>query len=274
VENVVVDVFPLALENYYAQDDTTMALQAAIGYGYHRLRLWAQAPKADTRPTVSNVLSWTNRIKSAAEYNRSLDHTTIYTETGTAAENFNVRPTQENAAQNCFERRLTVNDGYVLKDDSKGDTASCSVPSGLYFCGIDVCGVHSVLPGTTPSSSVDPSLTTQDYINKFYTRVVNEEPVLRDLASERPFNLQIPQLIQVQAPTQAQKHSQDSIDNTAAISVVGGRYVSKSSAILSLDSKPIASHLKSLLQNNPLDAAIFNTPARNPRRNKHLAGGK
>jgi hypothetical protein len=134
--NIVVDSFPLALENYYAQDDTSMCLQAAIDYEYDRMRVWKQtkvsinlirvtSPKlppvsvyiarlqgsGDT--TSASVLSWSNNIKSSADYNRSLDHNTVYVETGSATESFRIADAMpehmiHSSTSTCYDRYVLL----------------------------------------------------------------------------------------------------------------------------------------------------------------------
>lgn len=189
--NTIYSNYPLYLENYYAQDDTTFDMQATVGYAYTRAqRLTYLPPSASHSSQESNSnngwvyeVDWSNKMYSNATYNRTLDHTTVYVESDTAAETYliasslnaqsplkfgtsliDLGPKEKvelplsytdfvsslkgdspvsTEGKVCFSRDLQAQDGSVLRDSMNG---KCDFPTGVSFCGFDLCGFYDFIP--------------------------------------------------------------------------------------------------------------------------------
>jgi hypothetical protein len=87
--------YPLYVEDYYAQDETSMDLAAVVAFSFNRRERSSFTSPAETKgspvsgqlPFVYEV-SWSNQMASNASYNRSLDHSTVYLQADKAAEVF------------------------------------------------------------------------------------------------------------------------------------------------------------------------------------------
>ena len=137
---VTIDYFPLYVNSYYNENTTTFDMSATVNYTYNRLKIWAESQlnsefdsslqttgnrnhEADgidvlLAPSdlslawdeeVSNVnanrifaVHWQDEIKSTAAYNRSLDHSTVYVESGAALETFQIASISKDS--NCYSR--------------------------------------------------------------------------------------------------------------------------------------------------------------------------
>ena len=143
VSEKTVSRFPLAVESYYKQDESTMDMQATILYSYGRDKSWT-VTDGTTGSTNMMTVSWLNNMASNATYNRTLDHTTVYLELGKAKERYQVSQVPWNSCRNpenhenlCYSRLDSASDGYIRRDSSHG---ICILPSTMSFCGYDICG--------------------------------------------------------------------------------------------------------------------------------------
>jgi len=66
--------YPLYVEDYYMQDDTTFDMQATVYYELDGLKqwLWLPADRDEDHSHMTYAVMWNNRIGSNATYNRWL----------------------------------------------------------------------------------------------------------------------------------------------------------------------------------------------------------
>lgn len=149
-------IFPFHINSSYYQDDTTFDIAASIEMSYRRIfadtdsfptfsselmklgdkfpmvaSLWSNGGEASP-----NMIQWNNNLASSAQYNRTLDHTTVYIQTDTAHGNYRISSFANSDYSTCYIREVTAVDGDVINDKHLGD---CSLPNGKYICGYDLC---------------------------------------------------------------------------------------------------------------------------------------
>jgi hypothetical protein len=101
-KQTTVSYYPFSMNDYYAEDATTMELAANINYSYHKNICWKSYPPplfgkptttttAIAQPIIVYEMNWFNQMSSNALYNRSLDHKTGYKYRNSAKETFLIR---------------------------------------------------------------------------------------------------------------------------------------------------------------------------------------
>jgi hypothetical protein len=159
-------------------------------------------------------------------------------------------------------RHLLVKDGGVVIDTSAGSAQSCpGIPSGIYFCGMDVCGTPSFLPGTQISSTSGhlSSELLKGASSAWALHLENKmlqwqkDSVVKGVVGNTDSELSFSGSLAV-ADKNSSIPSQLSTGYNVEVSVARG-----SSGSLA------DSRIKSLLTNDPVDSVIFGTPVRNPR---------
>mmetsp|Transcript_8112 Transcript_8112/g.13489 ORF Transcript_8112/g.13489 Transcript_8112/m.13489 type:complete len:653 (+) Transcript_8112:107-2065(+) len=134
--------YPYTISSSYKQDDTTFDMSAAVSMSYIRSDVFpanggrgttanTSGGHSDASSVASNV-SWANSIVSKAAYNRTLDHSTVYVESGIAAASYGIADSD----QGCYQRTAQAADGSVLSDQQQG---TCSLPYNAYVCGYVLC---------------------------------------------------------------------------------------------------------------------------------------
>ena len=81
---ITVDTFPLYVDSYYAQDPSTFDMTAVLGYAYERTKTYEQVEAGKTKSFFE--IRWRDRMLANAAYNRTLDHSVVYVQAGSAAQ--------------------------------------------------------------------------------------------------------------------------------------------------------------------------------------------
>jgi hypothetical protein len=103
-EETTASHYPLYVEDYYGEDETTMDLAAVVAQGYNRVRQWSFQPAGNNttrddypkknikehREAFFYEVSWSNQMFSNASYNRSLDHNTVFVQEDHSLENYRI----------------------------------------------------------------------------------------------------------------------------------------------------------------------------------------
>ena len=145
--------YPYSMVSSYKQDATTFDMTAEVNITYHRYNLYS-SPSSGGDASDSAVgdysITWSNSMMSNAAYNRTLDHTTVYVESDTAAARYHV----SDGVHGCYQRVAEAADGYVLSDTQEG---KCTLPAGKYICGYELCsrGGGSSTVGTVAPAAVE-----------------------------------------------------------------------------------------------------------------------
>jgi hypothetical protein len=126
-------------------------MKADVKYAYERVKLWTKThltPDKGSEFLDMSVLLWDNKLSSAAAYNRSLDHSNVYVESGLALDKFAIySPSKADKSHTskvvtdpsrCFNRLVLAYDGYFLNDSTISD--SCDFPGQISLCAYDLCG--------------------------------------------------------------------------------------------------------------------------------------
>ncbi|EWM29071.1 peptide-n4-(n-acetyl-beta-glucosaminyl)asparagine amidase a [Nannochloropsis gaditana] len=121
--------YPYFIQSFFATDNSSLELRATVDIGLER----SFDDESDARRPFSS--SWTNRIKSRAVYNRSLDHYQTYTTLGESIETFQIFNSWQGPAP-CYDRVLAARKGNIYLNRS---TYTCIFPPGLSFCGDRIC---------------------------------------------------------------------------------------------------------------------------------------
>lgn len=149
-------LFPFHINSSYYQDDTTFDITASIEMSYRRIyadttdefvrsnqrisfrneTFLATTMRPTTDESSGMVIQWSNNLASSAQYNRTLDHSTVYIQSDRAHGNYRISSSSNTELSTCYIREVAANDGDVTGDNQKGD---CDLPAGKYICGYDLC---------------------------------------------------------------------------------------------------------------------------------------
>jgi hypothetical protein len=174
---IQIEDYPLSVTSYYDEDSVTFDLEGSVDYAYRRSYLWRTSdsiltaqpnrpllpdyppsylivPASETTSTaekhtqidqldfagltVVDAVVIADQMSTAAAYNRTLDHTVVYEETGLAAQDFSIRSSSTGSQERCYRRSTASADGYFVHDEVAID--ECAYPSGTYNCGYELCG--------------------------------------------------------------------------------------------------------------------------------------
>lgn len=128
-------LFPFHINSSYVQDATSFDITASIEMSYRRIY---------SSSLNDELIQWNNNLVSSAEYNRTLDHSTVYIQSDKAHGNYIVRSSSNNKLSNnnnddndvSYFRFVSATNGEIINDNEKGIT---SFKSGKYICGYDLC---------------------------------------------------------------------------------------------------------------------------------------
>jgi hypothetical protein len=142
--------FGFHINSSYLQDETTFDITASIEMSYQRALVEGRAVGLGSvnpsKPLYSlpsdglddqTVIQWGNNLVSSAQYNRTLDHSTVYIQSDTAHGNYDIKSSPSFPSPSlCYLREVSADDGAVVQDKEKGE---CDLPNGKYVCGYDLC---------------------------------------------------------------------------------------------------------------------------------------
>ena len=94
------DIYPFSVTSYYYENSDYMNIMANISYDYYKSKLY-QSNDINFSDNHVFMIEFKDSIASMANYNRSMDHSTIYVEADLAAESFNIAT---NIVGKCYDR--------------------------------------------------------------------------------------------------------------------------------------------------------------------------
>jgi hypothetical protein len=147
-------LFPFHINSSYLQDDTTFDITASIEMSYRRTFADSiTSPSSATAASTSqpkylesaffaprddllelSSVEWSNNLASSAQYNRTLDHSTVFIQSDTAHGNYRIA--SSSSSSSCYLREVLATEGEIVSDEQQGE---CSLPNGKYVCGYDLC---------------------------------------------------------------------------------------------------------------------------------------
>lgn len=130
-------------------DAATFDLRANIDWSREASEDYTSSEgSADEAAAAVFAARWVNALAAAARYNRSLtDHDDVRRAEGVSDETFLVSVGAARPAQECYAARAHASDGSVVVDGheveerSLGFDFDCQLPSGVIFCGQELCGL-------------------------------------------------------------------------------------------------------------------------------------
>jgi hypothetical protein len=177
-------LFPFHINSTYLQDDTTFDISASIEMSYRRffadsitssglskvassmsdlkdLKSAFLAPQGDLLEMSS--VEWSNNLASSAEYNRTLDHSTVFVMSDTAQGNYRIASAHGPSSSAfpsasgslCYLREVSATEGEVVSDVQQGYCGgSGTLPNGKYVCGYELCQGNPFHPLSSAASAV------------------------------------------------------------------------------------------------------------------------
>jgi hypothetical protein len=162
--------FGFHINSSYLQDETSFDLTATISMSYHRAveegTVAARSLSDSPYPSFlspsdgvkdQTIIHWGNNLVSSAQYNRTLDHSTVYVQSDTAHGNYEIS-SSPSFPSSCYIREVSALEGAVVQDNQKGE---CDLPKGKYICGYELCQGNP-LGKTLQQEPIKSAITVHD----------------------------------------------------------------------------------------------------------------